>query len=238
MKFVQSLVALGVFLAPLPAWAQTSDVISPAQLAAARPVVDKLFPLGTYKRLMGGTLSKMMDGMMGSAMDMPVADIARISGVDADRVAAMDKASMGQVMAILDPHFRERMSVGMRAMMDSMTDFMSTYEPNVRDALSRAYARKFSASQLGELRAFFNTPTGSLYASESIAMYMDPEMMGAMQSVMPDMVKKMPEFVGIMTKATESLPKARNVNDLSDAELKELSRLLGVPERELKSARP
>lgn len=115
---------------------------------------------------------------------------------------------------------------------------MSTYEPNVRDALSRAYARKFSASQLGELRAFFNTPTGSLYASESIAMYMDPEMMGAMQSVMPDMVKKMPEFVGIMTKATESLPKARNVNDLSDAELKELSRLLGVPERELKSARP
>lgn len=235
MKRILTTLAFAASMAACPAHAQDAGApVAPAQIAAAKPVVEKLFPVGTYRKLMGGTMTRLMDSMIGPALDMPVADIARMSGVAQDKVAAMDKATMGQVMAILDPHFRDRMRVGMNAMMGAMAEVMTGYEPRIRDALTRAYARRFSASQLGELNAFFATPTGGTYAAESMSLFMDPEIMAEMQAVMPDMIKQMPKLVGVMGEATKDMPKARRIADLSKKERAELARLMGVEERALK----
>jgi hypothetical protein len=53
-------------LAAAPVSAQTTPPpsISKSHEAAAARVVDKLWPLGTYRRMMDGTMSKMMDRMM------------------------------------------------------------------------------------------------------------------------------------------------------------------------------
>lgn len=213
--------------------AQAQTAADPARLEAARPVVGKIFPVGTYRRMMGQTMSKMMDGMLDGVMKMPIAQLARIGGVPEDKLASLDDTSMAEISAIVDPNFRQRTKLGMDAMMASMTDMMDGFEPKVRDALSRAYARKFDSRQLGELAAFFNTPTGDLYARESIMMFADPEIMGEMQALLPEMMKKMPEMAAKAEAATKNLPPPRKIADLSQQERDRLARLLGIKASDL-----
>lgn len=217
---------------PAPAAANAD----PARIAAARPMVEKLFPVGTYKRMMGETMSKMMDGMMGGMMKMPITQIAGMSGVPADKLSELNQTSLEEISAIVDPHFRERTKLGMDAMMAAMADMMEGFEPNVRDALTRAYARKFDVRQLGEINAFFATPTGNRFASEYMTMMMDPEIMGEMQALMPQLMKKMPDMAARAKKATDGLPPPRKIADLSQAEKDKLARLLGIKASELPSS--
>ncbi len=149
--------------------APAAPVVAPivkAQIDVARPVVDKLFPVGTYRRMMGENMSRMMDSMMGSLMQMPLAEIARIGGVSSEKLAKMTPASLAEVSTIVDPHYRERAKLGMDTIMGGMTDLMDGFEPRVRDALTRAYARRFTAGELAELGSFFGTrPALNMQAS-------------------------------------------------------------------------
>ena len=229
--FRSSLIGLALLAAPVTN-AQTAP--DAARVAAAQPVVDKIFPVGTYRRMMEGTLSKMMDSMMDGVMKMPIAQLARIGGVPEEKLAGLNQSSMEQISAIVDPHFRERTTLGMNAMMASMTEMMDGFEPKVRDALTRAYARKFDGRQLAELAAFFRTPTGDLYARQSMMMFMDPEIMSEMQALMPEMMKKMPEMAAKAEEATKKLPPPRKIADLSQEERGNLAKLLGVKASDLK----
>lgn len=226
----------------LPAAAQAPQMVpamattDPVRVAAARPMVEKLFPVGTYKRMMGETMSKMMDGMMSGMMKMPIAQIAEMSGVPTDKLTALNQTSLGEISAIVDPHFRERTKLGMDAMMGAMANMMEGFEPNIRDALTRAYARKFDVGQLGEINAFFSTPTGNRFATEYMTMMMDPEIMGEMQALMPQLMKKMPDLVAQAKKATDSLPPPRKISDLTKAEKDKLAQLLGIKASELPSS--
>lgn len=230
-----SLIGLALLAAPV-AQAQTpqsAPAPDAARIVAARPVVDKIFPAGTYRRMMDGTLSKMMDGVMDGVMKMPIAQLARIGGVPQDKLAGLNESSMEQISAIIDPNFRQRTKIGMDAMMAAMVDLMDGFEPKVRDALTRAYARKFDGRQLSELEAFFRTPTGDLYARQSMMMFMDPEIMSEMQAFMPEMMKKMPDMAAKAEAATKSLPPPRKIADLSQEERGRLAKLLGVKASDL-----
>ena len=228
-------------LASAPAWAAeqsattqvTAAPIDAARLAAARPVVLKLFPVGTYKRMMGETMSKMMDAMLGSAMTLPIAQIAAISGVPSEQVMEMGEAKLGEITAIVDPHFRQRSKAGMDAMMGGMAQMMDGYEPKVRDALTRAFARRFSTAELGEISTFFATSTGNRFAGEYMMMFMDPEIMSEMQALMPDMMKNMPKMVEQAKAATKDIPAPRKIADLSASERTRLATLLGMKEKDL-----
>lgn len=231
--------ALMVFLAAPPALAQppvapVADAIEPARLAAARKVVEKVFPLGTYKRMMSGTMQTLMDSMMGGAMDMPIGPIAAMGGLETDQVKALGDAKLSDIMKIYDPYYRERTQLGMRAMMDAMGSMMSEFEPRMQAGLTRAYARKFTPAQLGELDAFFATPTGSIYAAESMTLYMDPEVMREMQTLVPDLMKHMPDLIKANSEATKHLPPPRKPDALSEAEKDRLAKLLGVKKSELR----
>jgi len=231
--------AVAFAVVAMPALAQqatpaaVTPAVDPASLALARPVVDRLFPVGTYKRLMGATMGKMMDSIMDGAMNLPMASLARIGGVPQDRLARMDKATLAEAMVILDPYYRERTKRGMNAMMGSMTELMTGFEPQIRDALTRVYARRFDTRQLGELNAFFSTPTGTAYAADSMTLMMEPEIMGEMQTLMPKLMGKMPEFVAAAEKAVAELPKPKRYEDLSKAERDKLAAVLGVDAKTL-----
>lgn len=219
-------------IAALPS-AMAQQAADPARVAAARPVVDKIFPAGTYKRMMGGALSKMMDGMLGGVMHMPIAELARMSGIPASKLTGVSQASLEQVSAIVDPHFRERTKLGMDAMMAQMGELMNGFEPRVRDALTRAYARKFDTRELGEINAFFATPTGSRFASEYMAMSTDPDVLAEMQALMPEMMKKLPDMAQKANAATSKLPPPRKYSGLSQTEKDKLAQLLGMKASDL-----
>ena len=180
--------------------------VDPARLALARTAIDSVWPLGTYARLMKGTMDQMMDTMMESMFDMRASDFvpANLPGAKAD--PEVSKLTMRQIMEKQDPHFQERLRITNRVMMEEMIPLMSRFEPDIREGLAVAYARKFTSEQLADLNRFFATPTGRVYAAESMVTMMDPEVMERMTQFAPQLIQAMPAIMEKVKAATASLP--------------------------------
>ncbi len=235
VKIIFALVALTL---AVPASAQTADspATTPAGQVQASPlaveVAAKLFPDGTYRRMLGPSFSSMMSGMTDSMGAMPLGPILKAAGFDGRTLPNLDKASVGQIMEILDPAYKERMRRTMDGMFAAMIPLFENMEPDLRDGLALSLQSRFSSTQLGELKAFFGTPTGSAFAAQQMLLFMDPAVMGKMQAQMPKIMEAMPGLVVQAAKATADLPKAKSYKDLTSAERAKLARLLGVdPEK-------
>lgn len=214
-KAVLAVLALGV---ATPAMAQEAGSIvstastssetqaDPARIAAAKLVVDKLWPLGTYRRMMDGTMSKIMDSMMESMMGMKASDMVGAADKTGKASEAVGDQSMGALAEKADPNFRERTRIMMDAMMSGMIPIMEKIEPQVRENLTKIYARRFSAAQLADLATFFATPSGKAYAEQSMLVFMDPEMIQGMQAFVPELMKSMPAIIKKAEEATKHLP--------------------------------
>lgn len=178
--------------------------VDPARLAAARQVIDQVWPLGTYERIMRAVMDQMVNGTMASMYDMPADTFAK--GLKADGPDKSTGKTFRQVLAEDDPFFEERMRRSMNVMMGEMTALMNEVEPDVRVAFANAYARRLTVAQLNDLHAFFQTPTGRIYARESMTLMMGPDMMKAMQAFAPKMIERMPTIMAKVEAATKDLP--------------------------------
>ncbi len=202
----------------VPAAAQDTDAttaaaeteaapIDPVRLEAAKKTVDYLFPLGTYERMMKGTMDQMMSQMMMSMGNMRMGDLAGAGGVaKGDMPEGMGDKTLAEMATEMDPHYQERTQISTKVIMDEMVDLMIGMEPAVRGALTNIYARKFSVGQLTEMNGFFATDTGSAFARDYMMVFVDPEMMQSMMSMVPEMMQAMPEIMKKVEEATAHLP--------------------------------
>jgi len=83
-------------------------------------------------------------------------------------------------------------------------------EPRLRDGLARSMARRFDEKQLGDLNAFLATESGRAYGRQSMAMWVDPDVMRAMISTLPEMMKGMPDATKRIESETAHLPKPKS----------------------------
>jgi hypothetical protein len=241
MKIIHTASLALALCAATPAFAQaasmvpstTSAAVDPATLAEARLVIVKLVPPGTYKKIMSSAMAPMMDNMAGNLKAMPLKQLAEMGGLDADQAAALDKVSVEQVMAIYDPHWQERTNLTMHAMFNAMGDFFTTLEPELREAMAKAYASHFTLDDLRDLNRYFATPTGTKFATQYMSIMTDPAMMDEMKAMMPKMMAAMPTFLDAAQKATASLPPPRKLESLTPAEKEKLAKALGVDETKL-----
>jgi hypothetical protein len=235
--------ALALYLAPVAALAQEAappvalPAIDPLRLSTAQVTVQAIFPPGTYARIMKSSMDAVMGTVMDKFQDMPLRDLAGMTGIKDEALAKLGKGTIREVMAIYDPAFNQRIDLSMHTMMNEMTGMMTQFEPGFRDGLARAYAKRFTVPQLTELNRFFASTTGAIYASESMTLFTDPEVMTKMQEMLPELMKQMPSIIGKVQTATASLPKPRQFKDLSAVERSHLAQLLGVSEAELGKGR-
>jgi hypothetical protein len=227
--------ALAQEAASPPPAAATATPIDAERVPEAQKVVDHIFPAGTYTRIMNGTMDSVMKSVMAGMGDLPMKDIGRIAGLPDDQLKDMGEGTLKEMMSIIDPAFNKRMEAMTGVMMVEMTKLMNQFEPGVREGLTSAYARRFSKQQLADLNQFFATPTGSLYASESMMLFMDPEVMNRMMAMMPEMTRQMPAMMGAVEKALAEYPKPKTYADLTKPERARLAKLLGISEAELAS---
>jgi hypothetical protein len=242
MKILDTLSLAAALCAATPAFAQAAQTpqpaispapLDPAALAEARLVVVKLVPPGTYKKIMSSAMAPMMDSMSDNLKAMPLRQLAEMGGLDAGQAAALDKVNIEQVMAIYDPHWQERTTLTMHAMFDAMGDFFTTLEPELREAMAKAYAHNFTLDDLRDLDRYFATPTGAKFADRYMSIMTDPAMMDEMKAMMPKMMAEMPKFIAAAQKATASLPPPRKLENLTPAEKAKLAKALGVDETRL-----
>ena len=183
------------------------DKIFPAQpdppaprLALSRTAVQSLFPDGTYARMMGGMMHGIADRVMGMTADL---------GARPDKGKAADTMTLKQKLAKDDPAFDERMRIMEQVIGEEFAKMAAIVEPRMRDGLARSMARRFDEKQLADLNAFLATDSGKAFGSQSMAMYVDPDVMRAMIGSFPEMMKAMPDAMKRVEAATAHLPKPK-----------------------------
>ncbi len=206
------LLLAAALMAPLPALAQQAPpsaapaAADPARAAAAKAVIDRLWPIGTYRRLMEGTMATMVDTIMDQMLAMKPSEI--LPATATGKLGGAQEKTMGAEIAAADPHFRERSRLTTKAMFDAMMPLMDKIEPNVRTSMATIYARKFTADELTAMNGFFATPAGQAYAREWMISFMDPEIVKGMQSFVPELMREMPGIMKKVEAATAHLPPA------------------------------
>ena len=174
---------------------------APQRLALSRTTVKGLFPDGTYARMMDGLMRGMIDRVMG----LSEADFGKPS----DNGKAAGALTLREQMAKDDPHFDERMRIIERVVGEELVKFSALIEPRMREGLARSMARRFDEKQLTEINAFLATDSGRAFGSQSMAMWIDPDVMRAMMGSFPEMMTAMPAAMKRLEAETAHLPKPK-----------------------------
>lgn len=219
----------------------TAEPLSPeaeARLGAAMNVVTKLFPKGTYAKMMEESMAPLLEGMMGGLGGSPALTLTALTGLDPLALGAIEEEKLEAAVSLLDPAAAQRNAAMGESMFALISEVVVEIEPAYRAGLARAYAVRFSKDELADLGAYFDTPVGKKYAAESFLIFADPQVMASMNEVMPAMMQRMPAMMEAMTSASAEFPGSRSFSDLDAGERAKLASLLGVSEEELAEAEP
>lgn len=213
---------------PAPtASALAEQSVDAALLAKAKPIAAVILPDGTMERMMGPMMQKMMGPMMDGMTTMPIREFLKAGGMDPQEADRLGETTIEQVMAIIDPHYRQRMDVIVNTIMPAMGRFMGRYEPDMREGMAEAFAGRYNAAELDQIMTFLKTPAGEKFGSGFMQLATDPHYLGRMQKIMPDMMQAMPDIMQSSQAELAKIPKPRTYEDLTPAERNRLKGLLG-----------
>ena len=201
-----------------------------ARLPAAKALIDVMMPEGFYadmmNEMMSSTMAPLLDMMSGAgAADMVIA--SRLM-VDPQVTASLSDAEKAELAGLLDPSFGERGGIIQNMFNDIMFEAAVLIEPGFKEGMAKAYAIRFDDAQLADIAAFFETPTGTLYAQENIKLMADPQVMSASMQAMPQMMQQFGDMGAQIEAAMAALPPERNVEDFTAEERRRMAQLLGV----------
>lgn len=145
----------------------------PARLAAAQALIAKIMPPDRVNEMIDQMMRPMVANLRSAMMQSP--------GLQ----EAFDK--MPKAKAALDKFVDDEFARSIALTKESM--------PAMLDAMARAYARRFTTAQIAEIGAFFDTPTGKLYATQAASLMTDPDVLAAQRTMM------MKAFEGIQQRA-------------------------------------
>ena len=198
-----------------------------ARLPAATAIVATMMPEGFYGEIMRDMMEKTMRPMMAMFSEPDFILASRLT-LDEAALADLSDAEKQELLTMLDSAWDQRADTMVDALVSNMGGAFAAVEPPVRAGLAKAYAVRFDEAQLADISAFFATPTGGEFARQSMALFADPQVMGATMEAMPEMIGSFTEMETAMEAALESLPAERDYADLSMAQRARMADLLGV----------
>lgn len=211
--------------------------VDPARLALARQTTAALIPQGALAKMIDNMYGKIFKAVMEQASAASDLSISIKTGVESEQVAALDAPTKEKIADLFDPNRKEREDQVTKVIKPLIEEALGDLEAPMREGLAYAYSRKFSGEQLTQLNSFFATPTGQLYANESMALQADPEVMLAVAKAVPPMVTKFMDRGPELEGQFKDLPKEKSLADMSDAELSKLAKLMKVNVKVLKEHR-
>ncbi len=211
--------------------------IEPARLTLAQKTMGALIPAGSLEKMIDNLYGKMFKTIMDEFGGQSDLMLSIQTGVESEQIAKLDEATKGKVADMFDPHRKEREDQITKVIKPLISEVLGDMEPPMREGLAKAYARRFTAAQLTDLNGFLATPTGTLYASEWMALQADPEVMVAVIKAVPPLITKFIDRAPELEKDFKDLPKEKQLSDFDDKELGKLAKLMKVDVKVLKEQR-
>lgn len=185
--FVPLALAAAAVVLPATSAAQTAPAapsdIDPARLAEARKLIDIMMPPALREQMIENIMASMGQTMM--QLFMEDTKIQRL---------LEEKPGAREVME----RYLER---NQKATVEALRQDL----PSMFEAMARAYARRFTIPQMREMGAFFATPTGQLYITESAKIFNDPDVSNWMQQFMRKRMEQLPEETSTLRQELEAL---------------------------------
>lgn len=156
--------------APGAGMAQTAPAVQtpePARLAAAKALIAKTMPPERIDSMIDQMMRPMMENLRNAMEQSP-------------QMQAVF-ASNAKAKAMMDAFVRDEFQHSVALTKESM--------PMMLDAMERAYARRFTVAQLNDVSAFFDTPSGKLYAEQASTVMTDPDVLAAQRAVMEKSIR-------------------------------------------------
>jgi hypothetical protein len=216
---------------------KSMPAIEPARLTLAQQTMGSLIPVGSLEKMIDNMYGKMFKTIMGELGGQSDLMLSIKTGVESDKIGTLDDATKSKIADMFDPHRKQREDQITRVIKPLISEALTDMETPMRGGMAKAYARKFSAAQLTDLNAFLATPTGSLYASEWMALQADPEVMVSVMKALPPLITKFMDRGPQIEKDMKDLPTERQLSDFSDKELASLAKLMKVDVKVLKEQR-
>ena len=211
-----------------------------ARLPQASAVAASLVPEGVYGEMMG----QMMDSFLSPIMElaeadggaMSAGDLTEYTGLYGEDLEGLSQEERGELTQIFDPVYETRTKAQFDMIIGVANSAFSVLEPGVREGLAKAYASRFEASELAALNAFFATPVGGKYASQSLVINTDPQVISGMMQAIPALMEQLPMLLESIEDAEAGLPEPRGYDDLTPAEQRRAAQLLGVDQLTLRES--
>ena len=190
-------------------------VADPAKKQLSERVAASLWPDGTYGRMIDSMFGG-KDGLTDMFLDMRPADLM---GALAETMVAEGKPkpdvtegpeptpTFREMFTAEDPHFEERMRIMVRVLGEEVRRIAQPIEPKFRAGLAKSIERRFTREQLGPIATFLETDAGRAYATQSMTMFIDKDVMLAMVQSFPAVIKEMPAVFKKVEAAAAHLPK-------------------------------
>ena len=213
--------------------------IDPALLSKGERIAGAVVPKGSYRKIMAETFSKVVDPMMASIDEMPLSTIAGFAGVRDDDIKLKEGAKLSDLMAMIDPYFKQRNQMMMTKITEIMIDLPDDIEPSIRAGMSKAYARRFSADELEAAAACsMKQNPARKFAGESLAILYQPRSHGRINGNDAAIHGAVHGGDGRnVTNGNGDIPPPRSFSDLTDEEKDKLSELMGI-DRDSRWVRP
>jgi hypothetical protein len=167
-----------------PLDARAAETLDPARVTAARTLLDVVMP--PAKR--DGMIDSMMRGMMANLSQAMLGSPQMKAAFEADPRAG----------EIFQKFFQRQQA-------NSLTALKANF-PGMMEAMARAYARRFTVTQMGEMRTFFETPTGQVYIGQAATIVNDPDVAKWQRDLMTKEMGKMPAEIEAMMAEIKALP--------------------------------
>src|SRR3990167_5838235 len=109
--------------------------IEPARLALAQKTMGQLVPGGSLEKMMDNLYGKMFKTLMGEFGGQSDLMLSIKTGVESEKIAALDEATKTKVADMFDPHRKEREEQITRVIKPLISEVLSDMESPMREGM-------------------------------------------------------------------------------------------------------
>jgi hypothetical protein len=184
-----------------------AELPDPARLAVARALAALVVPDGTMEDMIASVVEESSEAVLAGILGMTLSELADAAGEDPPPPGefAGDQRLLELILQI-DPHFLERQAITNKVMADGMRPVFAKMEPLMREAMADFYARVMTEAELRDVLSFAESDVGRKYLRESMRGMSDPAIQAVQSSLMPELMRIMPEIMREAETATRHLP--------------------------------